>query len=92
MVKRQYSLDTPRRFMKPGFLRSHLGSFLQDLENRGYSWHTVSSYAGSVCHFAQWINQTQHRDGTEVTLELVTRFSKHRCRCPGGRRQRRPHV
>jgi site-specific recombinase XerD len=88
MVKRQYSLDTSHRHMKPGFLGSHLHLFLQDLKRRGYTPLTVRNYADSVCHFAQWTYETQQPNFGQLTDELLSRFSTHRCRCPGGRKHR----
>lgn len=84
MVKHEYSLDTPNRFLKPGFLSSHLEVFLQDLQHRGYTPLTVKGYADSVCHFAQWA-QTQRVMIEDLSDEVLSRFAKHRCRCPGGR-------
>jgi hypothetical protein len=39
--------------------------------------------------FAQWM-QRQHLTLEDVSDELLTRFAKHRCRCPGGRKQHSP--
>jgi integrase/recombinase XerD len=85
MVKHEYSLDTSNRFLTPGFLSSHLEHYLQDLKHRGYTPLTAKFHAQSVCHFAQWA-QTRRLKLEDLSEEVVRRFAKHRCRCPGGRR------
>ncbi|MGA7537151.1 MAG: tyrosine-type recombinase/integrase [Steroidobacteraceae bacterium] len=87
MVAHDYLLDTSRHHMNPGFLSSKLDLFLQDLESCGYTTLTVKDYAASVCHFSQWA-QTQHLTLADLSDEVLSRFAKHRCRCPGGRSHR----
>ena len=85
MFKHDYSIDTPNCFLNPGFLSSHLKVFLQDLQRHGYTALTAKGYADSVCHFAQWA-QTQRVGLEGLSDEVLSRFAKHRCRCPGGRK------
>lgn len=85
MVTRFCSLDTSHHFLKPGFLSCHLELFLQDLQRRGYKPLTVRGYADSVCHFSQWA-QARRLDLGQLNDDVLSRFAKHRCRCPGGRR------
>jgi integrase/recombinase XerD len=63
-----------------------LESFLRDLERRGYTTLTAKGYSDSVCHFAHWA-QRQHLGVEDLSDQELTRFGRHRCRCPGGRRQ-----
>ena len=86
MVKHEYLLDPSQRFLESGFLSSHLKVFLQDLQHRGYTSLTAKNYADSVCHFAQWM-QRQHLTVEDLSDEVLSRFAKHHCRCPGGRKQ-----
>jgi integrase/recombinase XerD len=86
MVKHEHFLDTSHCFLKPVFLSTHLKVFLQDLTHRGYTALTAKGYADSVCHFAQWA-QRQHLTLEDLSDEVLSRFAKHRCRCPGGRKQ-----
>jgi len=50
MVKSECLLDTKNSFLQPGFLGSHLNSFLLDLEARGYTKLTMRNYADSIAH------------------------------------------
>ena len=85
MVLRQHPLTAAHGFLQPGFLSSHLQVFIQDLQHRGYTPLTIRGYADSICHFSQWARK--HRLTLEdLDNEMLCRFSKHRCRCPGGRR------
>ncbi len=87
MVRHEHLLDASNRFLQPGFLSSHLEGYLQDLERRGYTPLTAKFYADSVCHFGQWA-QTQRLTLEDLSDEVLSRFAKHRCRCPGARRNR----
>jgi site-specific recombinase XerD len=86
MVKHSCWLDRFHCLLKPGFLSCHLESFLRDLERRGYTALTAKGYADSVCHFAHWA-QRRHLGVEALSDQELTRFGRHRCRCPGGRRQ-----
>ena len=86
MVKHRCSLDRVHCHLKPGYLSFHLEGFLQDLQHRGYTELTAQGYAASVCHFSYWM-QRQHLGLEDLSDEVLTRFGRHRCRCPGGRRQ-----
>jgi integrase/recombinase XerD len=85
MVQPRYSRGTAYGILQPGFLSSHLEIFLQDLRRRGYTPLTAKGYADSVCHFAQWAEKRRLTAG-DLSDETLSRFAKHRCRCPGGRR------
>jgi integrase/recombinase XerD len=87
MVKPECSLDTNNAFLQPGFLSSHRKSFLFDLETRGYTKLTMRNYAESVAHFAEWARM-RHLTIEDLGVAVLTQFAKHRCRCPGGRKQR----
>jgi len=85
MVRPVCSVGTQSRFLNPGFLSSHLDAFLLDLEKKGYTRLTMGGYAASVAHFSEWAR------AHDLTIEnlsdaVLTRFAKHRCRCPGARK------
>jgi site-specific recombinase XerD len=86
MVKHGCLLNRFHCHLKSGFLTSYLESFLQNLERRGYTALTAKNYADSVCHFAHWA-QRQHLALEDISDEVLSRFGRHRCQCPGGRRQ-----
>ena len=81
MVKHSCCLDRFHCLLKPGFLSCHLESFLLDLERRGYTALTAKGYADSVCHFAHWA-QRQNLGVDALSDQVLTRFGRHRCRCP----------
>ena len=85
MVQRQYPLRAAHGLLQPVFLTSHLQMFLQNLQRRGYTPLTISGYADSICHFAQWAQKRQLKI-EDLDKETLSRFAHHRCRCPGGRR------
>lgn len=85
MIQRQHPGGTTYGILQPGFLSSHLEIFLQDLRRRGYTPLTAKGYADSVCHFAQWA-ETRQLNAEDLSDATLSRFAKHRCRCPGGRR------
>jgi hypothetical protein len=53
----------------------------------GHSYLTVSNYEGSARHFACWLVRERLAVGN-VDEDVVSRFARHRCRCPGIRRVR----
>lgn len=85
MVRHEYRLGTTRGSLQPGFLTSHLEIFLRDLQRRGYTRLTAQGYSDSVRHFARWA-QKQRLTAEDLSDETLSRFGKHRCRCPGGRK------
>jgi len=82
MAKHVYSLDTFHCVLSAGFLRSHLEVFVQDLQHHGYTALSANNYVSAVCHFAHWA-QTKHVRVDEISDEVIDRFGKHRCQCPG---------
>ena len=86
MVKIRHSLGRFRCRLKPGFLSDHLSVYLESLEGRGYAALTMRGYYDAVCHFSYWA-QKCHLTLEDLSDEVLTRFARHRCRCPGQRRQ-----
>jgi integrase/recombinase XerD len=86
MTKPRHSVGAQNRSMNPGFLSSNLEAFLLDLETRGYTRLTMGGYADSIAHFAEWARARGLAAIKDLSDEVLTRFAKHRCRCPGARR------
>jgi integrase/recombinase XerD len=65
-------------------LRVPLESFATRLASLGHTPLTVSGYLAGARHFGEWL----HRAGlspVQIDDGVVSRFSSHRCSCPGGR-------
>ena len=86
MVMYEHSLGRFRCRLKPGFLSRHLDVYLETLKGRGYTALTMGSYYDAVCHFSHW-SQKWHLSLEDLSDAALTRFARHRCRCPGQRRQ-----
>ena len=87
MELRNDTFSSSAGLMKPRHLIRQLDLFLRELDHRGYSRLTIKGYSDSVAHFAEWSAKT-HPSVKGINEDLVNRFSRHRCRCPGGRRNR----
>ena len=86
MAKHKYSLGRFPCRLNPGLLSSYLNIYLENLESRGYASLTMGSYYDAVCHFSYWA-QKCHLTLEDLSDDALTRFARHRCRCPGQRRQ-----
>ena len=73
-------------FLLPGELKPYLLIYAQHLSERGYTNLSVRGYIDSVSHFGTWLtmNEVSIKD---IDVEVVERFAKHRCYCPGGRKK-----
>jgi integrase/recombinase XerD len=74
--------------MDAGSLQPFVLAFSDTLMARLHSPLTVVAYENAARHFADWLC----RSGIPlrcVDETVVLRFARHRCRCPGGRRQDR---
>jgi len=71
--------------MDAGDMGPLVEGFVRHLSADGYTGLTVAGYEASARHFAQWLTRTgiAHRD---INDDVVRRFARHRCRCPGIRR------
>lgn len=75
-------------YMDAGPLQPLVLAFSDTLTTRLHSPLTVAGYENAARHFADWLC----RSGItlrSVDESVVLRFARHRCRCPGGRRQGR---
>lgn len=75
-------------FLDAGVLALHLETFLEKLESDGYSRLTRNNYRDSVAHLGTWM-QLHDIVLAQVSQDVMARFERHRCMCPGGRRRKR---
>lgn len=75
-----------RRFLSPGCLKPYLDSFISGLSKNGYTKLTINNYYTSVSHFAHWL-QKKNIPLENITHKIIANFAKHRCCCPGSRRE-----
>jgi site-specific recombinase XerD len=74
--------------MDAGRLRPFVDAFVGMLRARRHTPLTVAGYDDSARHFAHWLCRSRI-EFSQVDEDVVQRFARHRCRCPGGRRQDR---
>jgi integrase/recombinase XerD len=85
MVKLKPGCGIHQRNMDVGDLAPLVTEFMAHLRALGYSYLTVRNYEGSARHFACWLVRERLAVGN-VDEDVVSRFARHRCRCPGIRR------
>jgi site-specific recombinase XerD len=76
-----------RQCMDAHELTTSLGKFARHLADLGHTPLTVAGYSDGVRHFGEWL----HRIGVcpaQIDDDIVARFARHRCRCPGVREHR----
>ena len=77
---------SPARWMDAGPFQPLIDAFVSELQAGRHTALTISNYENSARHFADWLC----RSGIELSQvgeDVIQRFAKHRCRCPGTRRQ-----
>jgi integrase/recombinase XerD len=79
------------QLMNPGALRPFVEAFTGRLLSLGYTHLTVSGYEASARHFGQWL-QKKKIAVAEIDDNVVRRFARHRCRCPGIRQATRLSI
>lgn len=85
MVKPKQGCSNHQRNMDAGDLAPLVTEFMAHPRALGHSCLTVSNYEGSARHFACWLIRERRAVGN-VDEDVVSRFARHRCRCPGIRR------
>ena len=68
------------RFTDTGDLTAPLAQYIQSLQAAGHTRFTVSGYAGAARHFIHWLALSAIAV-TEIDVETVHRFARHRCAC-----------
>ncbi len=76
-----------RQLMKAGDLAPLIAEFTRLLSQEGYADLTVRGYDDAARHLAHWLAKSDVATA-EIDEAVVRRFSRHRCRCPGMRRQK----
>jgi integrase/recombinase XerD len=74
------------RLMNAGPLQPLIDAFVAGLQSQRHTSLTISNYEHSARHFADWLCRSNVALGL-VDEDVVRRFARHRCRCPGTRRQ-----
>src|SRR5215207_7461179 len=74
------------RLMDAGPLQPLIDAFVAELRARRHTSLTISGYEHSARHFADWLCRS-NIELSRVDEAVVRRFARHRCRCPGTRRQ-----
>ena len=74
------------RLMSAGPLQPLVDAFVAELQAHRHTSLTVSGYEHSARHFAGWLCRN-NIELDQVNDDVVKRFARHRCRCPGSRRQ-----
>lgn len=85
MPKSNEVLPECSQLMDSGAMRPFVEAFTRRLSILGYARLTLSGYQYSPRHFGQWLRSTKI-SVAEVDDDVVRRFARHRCRCPGIRR------
>lgn len=80
-------LGAPAGRLDAGPLQPLIDVFVAELRARRHTALTASNYENSARHFAGWLCCSRIQLG-QVDEDVVQRFAKHRCRCPGARRQK----
>jgi integrase/recombinase XerD len=84
-----YSVESRRqRRMDAGDIEPLVAAFVNHLSALGYTGLTAANYENSARHFAHWLTQS-HIGVADVDDDVIRIFARHRCRCPGIRRQDR---
>jgi site-specific recombinase XerD len=73
--------------MDAGELAPLVTAFTYRLSKLGHTSLTVSGYDAAARHLAQWLALVQVAVG-DIDGAVIDRFARHRCRCPGIRREK----
>lgn len=88
MAKSKQVQSDRRHWMDAGGVAPLVAAFTSHLSGLGHASLTVAGYETSARHFVQWIGRTKIAVA-DIDDDVVHRFARHRCRCPGARRQDR---
>jgi integrase/recombinase XerD len=72
-------------------LTTPLKKFVRHLRELGHTPLTVAAYSDGVRHFGEWLSRVGIGPA-QIDDQIVARFARHRCRCPGTREHRRLSV
>jgi integrase/recombinase XerD len=74
--------------MDAGDIGPLVAAFVKHLAALGHTSLTVTGYEASSRHFAHWVTRSRIQVG-DVDDGVIQHFARHRCRCPGIRKQHR---
>jgi integrase/recombinase XerD len=84
-----YSVGSRRqRRMDAGNIEPLVAEHVNRLSTLGHTSLTVTGYENSARHFAHWLTRSRI-DVADIDDDVIRRFARHRCRCPGIRQQDR---
>lgn len=89
MVKLREDRRSGRRRMDAGDLAPLVAEFTRHLSETGHTDLTVTGFDGAARHLAHWLAQAEVAVA-DIDEAVIDRFARHRCRCPGLRRDK--HV
>lgn len=89
MVKSSEDRRSGRRRMDAGDLAPLVAEFTRHLSEAGHTDLTVRGFDGAARHLAHWLVQAKVAVA-DIDETVIDRFARHRCRCPGMRREK--HV
>ena len=78
--------SSPARRMDAGPLQPLIDAFIGELQGRRHTALTISNYENAARHFGNWLCRSKI-ELSQIGEDVVERFARHRCRCPGARRQ-----
>lgn len=76
-----------QRCMDAGNLAPHVAAFTRQLSQLGHTGLTVSGYDAAARHLGQWLRLARVAVA-DIDDAVIDRFARHRCRCPGIRREK----
>ena len=86
MTKTDEDRCVRRRSMHVNDLAPWVAEFTRHLLETGHTALTVRGYGGVARHLAHWLALTKIAVA-DIDQRVIDRFARHRCRCPGGRRE-----
>ena len=75
------------RCMDAGDLAPQVAEFTRQLSQLGHTGLTVSGYDAAARHLGQWLRLARVAVA-DIDDAVIDRFARHRCRCPGIRREK----
>jgi integrase/recombinase XerD len=89
MVKSSEDHRSGRLRMDAGDIAPLVAEFTRHLREAGHTDLTVRGFDGAARHLSQWLAQAKVTVA-DIDESVIGRFARHRCRCPGMRREK--HV
>jgi len=91
MVNSSEYRHSGRRRMDAGDLAPLVAQFTHQLSEAGYTDFTVGGFDDAARHLAHWLAQVK-ATVAGIDEAVIGRFARHRCQCPGSRRENHVSV